>query len=437
MTDYNVADDTPRARLAKSRLELRFKVGLQEQVNLVNQVKALHIRDRMVRPQEMVFAALKEKPYIYVADLRGLAKKHPSPVAADPFAAIPDGAVEQDALSRRPILVHPHALGQMVKAVQEERKRYNKSRKYGETERRAPTVGYIRGLAGSTELWEKELFRRIMCDHFNNGQFLDRRKNPTKFLLRLVGEDDSLKLCGFVSRNFNIFLPSYPLLEAFMHTCVQLGAQPIEASTSDVKFSLKCFLPYIFEPIPGEFVIIGSQWSNSDFGASRLTISGCMSRAGAKSSFVFEKSLSKTHLGPVVEESDLELSDETMLSMIKAQCLAIRDCVQAQMAPEAVNKILLAVRAAHDDEIPWDRLAGQLGSILRKKEVENVHALLMGESSIEDLPQPSYLKDDAGNSVPVPTRWWTSNVLTWLSENEADDERKTVLQRAAGAMLEK
>ena len=437
MSDYNVAVDSPRSLLARERLEIRFKLGLTEQIALVEQVKALHIRNRMVWPQEMVFAALRGQPYVFVADLKKLSEEHPSPVAADPFAAISKGAVELDAMGRKPILVHPHALGQMVKAVQEERKKYNKdNRKLGEVERRAPTVGYVRGLAGSSELWEKELFRTVMCEHFNNGMFLDRRKAPTKFLFRLVGDDAHAKLCGFVSRSFNIFLPSYPLLEAFMHTCAQMGAQPIEASTSEVKFSLKCFLPHIFEPIPGEYVTVGQQWANSDFGAARLTLSGCMSRAGSKSSFVFEKALSKTHLGPIVEESQLELSDEAMLAMVRAQCLAIRDCVKQQLEPAAVNKILLAVRAAHEEKIPWDRLAGQLGSLLRKKEVESVHALLTGESSQEDLPQPSYMNDAAGKPVAVPTRWWTSNVLAWLSENETDDERKTALQRAAGSMLE-
>lgn len=437
MSDYNVAVDSPRSRIAKERLEIRFKLGLGEQVALVEQVKALHIRDRMVWPQEMVFEALQGRPYVYVADLSKLAKKHPSPVAADPFAAIPEGAVEEDALKRKPIEIHPHALGQMVKAIQEERKKYNRNKKVGEVDRRAPTIGYIRGLAGSGELWEKELFHTILVEHFTNGTFLDRRKNPTKFLFRLVGDDDHLKLLGYVSRNFNIFLPTAPLLDAFIHTCSQMGAQPVEASTSEVRFNLKCFLPHIFEPIPGEYVTVGQQWTNSDFGASRLTLCGCMSRAGARSSFVFDKNLSKTHLGPVVEESDLELSDEAMLAMVKAQCLAIRDCVKQQLDPEAVNKILLAVRAAHEEQIPWDRLAGQLGLLLRKKEVESVHALLTGESSQEDLPQPSYMQDGSGNSVAVPTRWWTSNVLAWLSENEQDDERKTVLQRAAGSMLEK
>lgn len=437
MSDYSSAADSPGARMAKQRLEQRFALGHREQTQLVEQVKMLHIRDRMVWPQEMVFAALKGQPYVFVADLKKLAQEYPSPVAADPFAAIPEGVVEKDAFSRKPILIHPHALGQQVKAIQEERKKYNSRRRVGEIERRAPTIGYVRGLAGSTELWEKELFHTIMCEHFNNGEFLDRKKVPTKFLFRLLGDDEHPKLCGFVSRNFNIFLPSYPLLEAFMHSCAQMSAQPIEASTSEVRFSLKCFLPFVFEPIPGEFISVGTQWTNSDFGAARLTLSGCMGRTSSRSSFVFEKSLSKTHLGPVVEEADLELSDEAMLAIVKAQCLAIRDCVKQQLSPESVNKILLAVKAAHEEQIPWDRLSAQLGSILRKKEVENVHALLIGESSQEDLPPPSYMKDSAGNTMAVPTRWWTSNVLAWLSEKESDEERKTVLQRAAGSMLEK
>ena len=436
MTDYDVAVDTPRSPLAKERLEHRFKQGMEEQVRLVEQVKALHIRDRMVWPQEMVFSALQSQPYVFVADMKKLAEEHPSPVPADPFAAIPGGAVEKDAMSRRPIRVHRHALGQMVKAIQEERKKYNKAHVKVGVERRAPTVGYVRGLSGSTELWEKELFHTIMCEHFNNGEFL-HRKAPTKFLFRLLGSDDDLELRGFVSRRFNIFLPTEPLLEAFIHSCVQMGAHPIEASTSDVKFSLKCFLPYVFEPFPGTYVTVGTEWSNSDFGAGRLTLSGCMSQAGGRSSFVFEKGLSKTHLGPTVEESDLELSDEAMLAMVKAQCLAIRDAVKAQLGPDAVNKILLAVKAAHEEQIPWERLQGMLGTILRKKEVQSVHSLLVGESSLEDLPAPSYMQDGDGKTTAVPTRWWASNVMAWFSENETDIERKTKLQHAAGVLLEK
>lgn len=438
MPDYNVALDTERSRRARERLESRFTIGREAQTRLVKQVEALTIRDRMVWPEAMVFDSLKSRPHVFVANMKQLAKDHPSPVPAAPFAAIPESALTEEAMSRPAIRVHPHALGQMVKAVQDERKKRSRARSAGEPEKCGPNVKYIRSLGAATDLWEKELFRDTMNSHFREGEFLDRRKSPTQFLFRLVGPDDNLELRGFVSRNFNIFLPSYPLLRAFMESCEQMQAQPVEAMTTDVRFRLKCCLPYVFEPVPGTFVTIGKEWTNSDFGAGRLTLQGCLMEANTGRVAVLEKGLSKTHLGSLIEETDLELSEEAMLAAVKAQCLAIRDVVRAQLEPDAVNKILLAVKAAHEEQVPWVRLERELGALLRKKEVQDVHDLLVsGTSDIEDLPQPAFMKDDAGNPVPVATRWWASNVVSWLSTKETDTERRADLQSLAGSLLSK
>lgn len=425
MNDYNAAA-TARSQLAKERLEIRFKIGRERQAELVRQVEALHIRDRLVWPHSMYFRVINSKPCLFVADQAALHNWYPDGFTKSQALA--------EAMSRPPISVHPHALGQMVGAIQEERKKHNKRRL--DHEKCGPTVQYIRSLGSATEPWEETLFENILEGHFHNGEFIDRRKNPSKFLFRLVGEKDALELRGFVSRNFNIFLPSYPMLRAFMETCDQLEAQPVESVATPVRFSLKCFLPYVFEPVPGEFVTIGAEWSNSDFGAGRLTISGCAMRVSSGNLVILNKGLSRTHLGPVIEETDLELSDEAMLAAVKAQCLIIRDVVRGQLEPNVVNKILLAIKAAHEEQIPWSRLERELGTLLRKKEVQQIQEFLNnGLSDIEDLPQPAYMKDTDGKSVPVATRWWASNVVSWLSAKEPDTDRKTELQKLAGSIL--
>ena len=382
--EFNNTTTGARAKKAADRLEHRFKLGEDQQQKLVEQVAQLHIRDKLVPPARM-----------------HLLCPQPNQVR---ISYSPD--------DDKGILVHPHALGQMCGVAG------------------IPKL-YVNRLIKGFD-WERSLFEYNLTTLFTKGLYLDRSRNPTKFLHRLVGSGPEAELRGFLSRNFNRHLASLPLLRGFVMACREVGAQPIEASSSAIRFSLKCFLPYVFEPIPGEFVAFGVVWSNSDFGAGRLRVSMSVMRISGGTTAILEDSMSRVHIGSVIQDSDLELSEETAAKEVDTQVSAIRDAVLSQLSPDPVNKLLTALEKASEEQLPWHRLKSELGRLLQKSEIEDVKRMLeTGIDDIVDLPPPGM---DA-NGTPIATRWWASNTVGWLASREQNAEKKADLQTLAGSLL--
>ena len=59
-------------------------------------------------------------------------------------------------------------------------------------------------------------------------------------------------------------LDSRPFFEALAEEAVRAGAVPVDGVVTETRVALKLVLPEILEPIPGEFLVIGGEWSNSD-----------------------------------------------------------------------------------------------------------------------------------------------------------------------------
>lgn len=407
MSQLNTAVKTVRSTMAHDRLKHRFRLGEAEQARLVKQVADMHIRDKLMYPQAMVITCPPSRNDIVCVHYASLAQLR------ERLGRMPnDEEVADDALARDGYQIHPHALGQMCSVTG------------------FPRL-YARRLRQG-ERWEKALLELNLNELLHKGKYLDRRKQHTKFLQRIVGSGEVAELRGFLSRNFNRHLASLPLLRGFMLSCKDAGAQPIEATTSAVRFSLKCFLPHIFEPVDGEFVAFGVTWSNSDFGSGRMKVALSSMRISSGTMSVLEDSLSRVHIGSIIEESDLELSEEAMAKEVDAQVTMIRDVVRQQLSPDPVNRLCDAIRIAHETQVPWHRIKAELGKILQKKELENVEELLKrGSDDIEDLPPPGI----TANGDPIPTRWWASNVVGWMADKEQNPDRKTDLQHLAGSVL--
>jgi hypothetical protein len=382
---YDLPSENKRVVSARERLEQRFNIGKRAQAELVHAVANLHIRDKLVPPDKMGFSCRDGVAYVHynpgLGDLKG-------------------------------VRVHPHALSQMASVAG------------------IPKLYVNRLINGKP--WENDLFSYNMGKLFREGEYLDRRKNPTKFLNRLVGEGETEEVRGFLSRSFNRHLASLPLLRAFVFACGEVQAQPVEAMVSPTRFSLKMFLPHVFEPVDHEFVAIGQNWSNSDFGAGRMKLSLTVMRVSSGTSSVLEDSLSRVHIGSIITDADIEMSEDTAIKEVDAQSAAIRDTVKSQLAPGPVNKILEAIRAAQEEAVPWHRIREVLGRILSKKEIEHVKTMLeTGISDIVDLPPPVM---SAGG--PQATRWWAANMLGWLGSKENDIDRRSAMQEIAGELIQ-
>ncbi len=398
MTFPNAKDAKDKAaKAAYDSLERRFQLGDAEQAALVQSIAKLHIVDKLVLPTAMQFNVLETaRPAIRYYN--------PNPAAADAPWDTPQ------------VHIHPNAFQQMCNVS------------------KMPKLFVNELLHG--EAWESKrdgyrLFEENMNKLFWKKRYLDRSKRPTKFLHRLVETNAGMEVRGFLSRNFNRHLASRPLLKGFIDACNEVGARPIEATTNDVFFNLKCFLPYVFEPVPGDFITFGVSWSNSDFGAGRMTVALCALRVIKGGPVVMDDALSRVHIGSIIQDSDLVISDDTHSKELMAQLGAIRDTVIEQLKPDSVDRMIKIIELAHTQRVPFSRIKSELANILQKGEFESLQKLI--NEPIEDLP-PIWT-DESGQKVP--TRWWVSNAVSYLADKTVDTSRREELKEAAGNVLMK
>ncbi len=358
------------------QVKKRLQLGMSEQKKLIDAVSQMVIRDKLVPPVDV---------RINPDELGRLIIRYKG---ADPCT------------------IHHHALGQLAAKV-------------------SVPMTYVNHLnAGAKCNWRKELLSEILTTSFHKTEF-GEKSGPPRFLHRIVNNE----LRGFLSRRFNRYLASAPLLRAFLTATEAVGAFPMEATATDVKLALKCYLPYVFEPVQGEYVCLGVQWANSDFGAARMQVALTMWMPKGDRFTVLDQALSRVHIGSVIEDSDIELSEETATKEAEVQALAVRDSVAIQLSKESVEKVLKAVELAHTEDIPWHRIKGNLAKYIGKKEIEDLQSALKNE--ILDLPPVRRVGGEL-----YGTKWWACNALSWLAGKESDPEKKLDLQHAAGSFLE-
>jgi hypothetical protein len=365
---------------AKQRLEAKIRLGKDLQDELVAVIAKTVIRDKLASPASISF--LIDDGQLNILYAKGVSEQ---------------------------ATIHRHALGQLAAKVE------------------LPMI-YVNKLAFGEE-WRKDLLATNLNELYGNIAFVDRQGNPARFLHRLVGN----QLRGFLSRNYNRHLASAPLLRAFLSACGEVQAAPVEATMSDVKVGLKCFLPTVFEPAPNEFVAIGTSWSNSDFGSGRATVALTSMRITSGTTAILDDdAFSRTHLGSIIKESDIEMSEELAAKEAEAHCMAIRETVLKQLEPEAVEKLLSAITAAYQEEIPWHKLRGQLARFLQKEELSALDAVLaVGADDIIDLPPIGR----TGQGEALPTKWWASAAVSWTANKTQDVDRRSDLQQFAGSFL--
>lgn len=381
MSYQNILDPKKHDRVY-ARLHSRIALGEREQQALIDRVAKTVIRDKLVPPHAVKFDVAQGNVTL----------RYPN----DPQL----------------FTIHRHALNQLAAKVG-----------LPMTYVSMLHDGRIAGVQPGNS-WPRDLLAYNLQELYAKTPFRDRSGTP-KFLHRIVGTE----LRGFLSRRFNRHLASAPLLRSFLDTCELVGAKPAEAVATDVRLSMRCFLPYVFEPIRDEFVVLGVEWANSDFGAGRLAVSVCLWLATTDRTAVLDKSISRVHIGSVIEDVDVEMSDETYLKEAETQSMAIADTVRKQLSTDNVERLLEAIAAARQEAIPWHKLRGQLGRFLNKKELESLKQCL--EDEIIDLPPVGH--DAEGR--PVANAYWAMAALAKLANKTDDTDRKLELQHAAGSFI--
>lgn len=389
--------DEEKYEEARKRMFERTKRGKAEQQALLDTVTKTVIVDRLVAPRSMEFIArdMDELHLLY---------------------QMPEGTLGPDKTVAK---IHRHALNQLCAKVGFPMTYLNSLNKY---------VGKPSLTSKMTEDWKRRLLCHNLNELFHQPEWIERGGDATRFLHRIV--DGELR--GFLSRRYNRHLASAPLLRAFIDACEAQDAVPIEAQSSPVRVSLKFLLPDVFEAFPGEYIGIGSEWSNSDFGAGKLSISQTVWRIATGTSSVLDETLGRVHLGSIIEDSDIEMSDDTAKAEVDAQRKAIRDAVNHQFSVKTVDRLLIALRAARDEQIPWTRLKGQLARFLTKSDVDWLQNTLdMKGEGIIDLPPISFAPD----GTPMANTYWAASAVSAIAAKTEDTDRRSELQREAGKLL--
>lgn len=287
--------------------------------------------------------------------------------------------------------LHRHALGQVG-------------------ERAGVPGAYLAELAAG-EPWQRHLAAHTLDECFQNGDAGGKRH-----LVRSVNGE----IRGVLSDKFRR-LDSRPLLDAFGEECAKVGAVPVDAHATDVRVGMKAVLPYVMEPVPGEALALGIEWSNSDFGAGKHAVRAFILRLWCLNGATMEDVLSHVHLGGKLSD-DLELSQRTYALDTRTTVSALRDVVAAQLAPARVQNLLGTIRQAHEQRVEWRGVAGSLAKRLNKKELA--------------AAKEAFDSDDVVNLPPEKTLWRASNALSWIAGRAESEDRKLELQRLAGEIID-
>jgi hypothetical protein len=381
------AEDNEASRAARQRVLSYIKIGTDEQQRLIEYCTKNIPRDRYV-PMDQKFMN-------FSADTWGSGDNNPLCINYNR-----DGKSE-------PIKVHQHAIGQLCDL-------FDMPRMY----------------AGKLNVTSKDAWRRYLLAHnfnmlFSHQLFTNRKKQPAKFLHRLVGDE----LRAVLTQSYNRHLLSATMLQPFLAAITEVGAKPAKATITDMRVHLQCYLPYVFMPIPGEYVAMGVAWSNSDFGQGKLKISHTVMRLNGFGNLVTDDTFSRVHLSSVVEETDLQLDDLVAKKELEAVAAATMSAVREVLKPEQVKKVLDAITAAHNEKVPWHELKNHLAKFLSKKDLTTVETMM--NERIQDLPPAGV--DSAGN--PLLSKWWASSVLAHLAEKSVDAGESMQLKQAAGTFL--
>jgi hypothetical protein len=378
---------------AEQRMNQRFLAGEREEAALIEQVAKTVIVDRLVPPHMMSFATDYETGLV---DLRY-------------------GSIRDDGHNHY-VTLHPHAFRQLCEKVSFPAAYANHLRAGGSDEH-----------LGAEKQWKQELLAHNLNALYHQPAWEERSGAPQRFLHRIVGDE----LRGFLSRRFARHMASAPLLRAFVDACRHAGARPISATSSPVRLQLQCLLPHVFEAYPQECVCVGCALANSDFGAGRLTVKSTIWRVSNGTSAVIDEAFSKVHVGSIIDESDLELSDSTAQKEVIAQRGLITDVVTQLLQEKTVNRLLQMLRAAHDLQIPWSKLKGRLSAVLSKSDLTWMQEAADTGAGIVDLPSISYTPE----GERIPNAYWAAAALSAIAAKTEDADRKLDLQQEAGKLL--
>ena len=210
-----------------------------------------------------------------------------------------------------------------------------------------------------------------------------------------------------------------PLAEAMVEEAQKADAIPCDGLITDTRVALKIIHPEIIEPVPGEFMVYGVEWSTSDFGNGCNSIRAFALRAACLNGMTRENILRQIHLGSRFSD-DVELSERTYQLDTKASVSAVRDVVRGALGPAGIDNMTSKIVGAASKTYSSKQLAAVLKNLPKAQ-----------AKSIVD----AYESDDVINLPAGDNAWRASNAVSWIARHTADAEARLDLERVAGSLV--
>lgn len=295
------------------------------------------------------------------------------------------------------------------------------------------SAGTIKHMIDGPE-WDRRNVETLLNSKFQNKVFRQRGGGHARFINLVVGD----QVRGFVGRGFKRHLKSGPLLEAFIGACRSLGAIPVEAAATDLRFSLRAMLPYVFTPRDNEHMALGVSFSNSDFGAGSFRLERCVMSLRCGTVLPLDvlngNGRGESHAGGKGDDDvtdSAELSEDTIAKLIVAKQGEVKDIVASALQADAINSFFDQVAEAMDKKVSWHTFERFMRGKLSAEEMETVKSLLKKGAKTSDLPDVEYTVD--GDALM--DAWFASNLIGKMASQVKDPERAEDLQQQAGKLL--
>jgi hypothetical protein len=256
--------------------------------------------------------------------------------------------------------------------------------------------------------WRRDLAERTLAEHF--------RHSNKRHLVRSVRDE----IRGVMSDRFRR-LDARPLFEAFAEACAEIGAIPVDGTSTDTRVSVQAIIPRIHEPVDGDPIVLGLDWSTSDFGQAPYGIRGFAARLVCLNGMIGHSEITQRHLGGRLADN-VDWSQQTLEADTATMRLATGDVVRAALGPARVDAYLASLRQAAERETTFARAITTVGKDLTKAEREAA-ATALDSPDVVNLPK--------GKS-----QWRAANALSWIANGEdVEPQRRLELQELSGKLL--
>lgn len=266
---------------------------------------------------------------------------------------------------------------------------------------------YLARLA-SGEPWARELALATLAKHYHEGT------PKARHLVRTVQNRHHAILSDKFRR-----IDSRPLAEIAVQECQRVGAVPLDACATETRCALKAVHPDVMM-IGDDPVLLGFEWSNSDFGAGLNSVRTFVLRVTCLNGATRDNVMKQVHLGGRLSD-DVEFSRQTYELDTRASVSAMRDVVRGVLSAGTRDRMADDLRKAQGTDMTWSHASAKVGKLLSKEEAAKAKEAFDG---------PDVLNLPAGN-----TAWRASNALSWIAKSIVDDERRLDVERAAGVLL--